>query len=71
MEHRSKDYEITCVKSSSVLGYQHQWEWEQTKTDDTKAPKIDKNNGAKTMENIVLHVKLVRGMKGNLLAFVV
>ena len=53
------------------MGYQHQWEWEQTKTDDTKAPKIDKNNGAKTMENIVLHVKLVRGMKGNLLAFVV
>ena len=34
-------------------------------------PKVDKNNWAKTLKNIVLHLKIVRGMRGMPLAFVV
>ena len=37
--------------------------------DDLKVPKIDKSNLAKTMENIVLHVLLIRGVRGTLLAY--
>ena len=36
-------------------------EWK--KTDDTKAPKVENNNQTKTMENIVLNLKLMRGMR--------
>ena len=57
--------------STSVLQYQHQWELEQKKADDDDAPKVDKNNWAKTMENILLYLKLVRGMRGTPLAYVV
>ena len=71
MEHCSKDNRIQNVNSTSVLHYQHQWELEQTKSDNTKAPKVDKNNREKTMENIVMYLKLVRGMRGTLLACVV
>ena len=46
-------------------------ELEWKKTDDTKVIKVDKNNGAKTKENIVLHLKLVRGVRGVPLAYVV
>ena len=49
----------------------HQWELEQKKTEDVEGAKVDKNNWAKTMENIVLHFKLIRGMRGFLLANVV
>ena len=54
-----------------MLEYQHQSEQEQRQTDDIKAPNIDKNNSAKTMENIVFHLKLMRGMRGDILANVV
>ena len=63
MEHCSKAYSIKHVNSSSVLQYQHQCKLEQKKTDDTKMLKVDKNNWAKTMKNIVLHLKLVRGAR--------
>ena len=71
MERCSKDYDIGCINSTSVLHYQHQGKLEQKKTKDAEAPKVDKNNWAKTMENIVLLLKFVRGMRGTLLAFVV
>ena len=71
MENCSKDYKVRGVNSTSVLQYQQQWELEQKKTDETKAPKVDKNNWAKTMANIVLHLMLMRGMRGVLLAYVV
>ena len=44
MEHCSKAYDIRHVNNITVLQYQHQWELEQKKSDDTKAPKVDKNN---------------------------
>ena len=71
MEHYSKAYDIGYVNSASVLHYQHQLKLEWKKTNDSKAPKVDKNNWAKTMENIVLHLKLVKGMRGALLVYVV
>ena len=33
-------------------------------------PKVDENNWAKTMENIVMYFKLTRGMRGTMLAHV-
>ena len=33
-------------------------------------PKVDKNNWEKTMKNIVLHCKLIRGAREPLLAYV-
>ena len=71
MEYCSKTYKIKCVNSTSVLQYQHQWELEQKKIDNVKAPKVDKNNWVKNMENIVLPLKLVTGMRGLILAYVV
>ena len=53
-----------------MLHYQHQWELEQKKSDDIMAPKNDKTNWAKTMVNIVMYLKLVRGMRGAPLAYV-
>ena len=41
------------------------------KTEKAQVPKTGKNNWMKTMENIVLHLKLVRGMRGTMLACVV
>ena len=67
----SKDYKVRHVNITSVLQSQHQWELEQKKTNDSEAPKVDTNKWAKTMENIVLHLKLMRGMRGALLAYVV
>ena len=64
MEHCSTDYRIKDVNSTSVLQHQHQWELEQKKPDDIKAPKIDKNNWAKNLENIVLHLKPMIGTRG-------
>ena len=58
MKNCSKAYDIGCFNSTCVLNYQLQWELEQKKTDDAEAPKVDKNNWAKTMENIVLHLNL-------------
>ena len=37
----------------------------------TEVPKVDNSNWAKTMENIVLHLKLMRGMRGTPLDYVV
>ena len=71
MKNCSKDYEIRQVNSTSVLQYQHQCELEQKKIDDAGAPKVDKNNWAKTIENIVLNLKLVRCIRGALPAYVV
>ena len=51
--------------------YKHQWELGQKKSDDFEVPKVDKNNWVKPMENIVFHLKLVRGIRGVLLVFVV
>ena len=67
----SKAYDIKHVNGTSVLCYQHQWELKQEKTDNIKASKVDKNNWAKTMENIVLYLKLVRGVRGSSLACVI
>ena len=69
MEHCSKDYRIQDFNSTSVLCYQHQWELKQKISDNIKVPKVDKNNLEKTMENIVMYLKLVRGMRGTLLAY--
>ena len=35
------------------------WELEQKKIDEAEVPKVDKNNWVKTMENTVLHLKLM------------
>ena len=71
MKHCSKACDIGCVNNTFVLQHQHQWELEQKKTDNAEAPKVDKSNWAKTMENTVLHLKLIIGMRGTLLAYVV
>ena len=44
MELCSKDYMIQDVNSTSVLHYPHEWELEQQKSANIKAPKVDKNN---------------------------
>ena len=54
MEHCSKNYRIKDINSTFVLHYQHQWELKQKKPDNIEAPKVDKNDWAKTMENIVM-----------------
>ena len=41
---------------------QHQWELKQKKKDKADAPKV-KNSWGKTMENTVLHLNLMRGMR--------
>ena len=53
-----------------MLQYQHQWELEEEEIDDTKANKVDKNSWARTKENIVLQLKLLRVMRVRL-AYVV
>ena len=40
-------------------------------TDNLKVPKIDKNNWAKTVEAIVLHLRLIRRVRGVPLVYVV
>ena len=71
MEHCSKDYRNEDVNSTSLIHYQHQWELEQKKSYDIEAPKVDRNNWVKTMENIVTYLKLVKGMRGTQLTYVV
>ena len=71
MERCFKAYNIGCDNNTSVLQYQHQWELEQKKADDTEALKVDKNNWAKTLENILLHLGLVRGVSVTPLAYVI
>ena len=71
MEHCTKDYRIQNINSTSVLCYQYQWELKQKKSDNIKAPKVDNNNWAKTMENIVIYFKLVRDMRGTPLDYMV
>ena len=71
MRHCSKAYNIRCVDSTSVLQYQHQWKLEQKKIHNLHVPKVDKNNWAKTIENIVLYLKVMRGAWGTPLAYVV
>ena len=71
MGHCSKSYGIRYVNSRTVLDYQHQWELEQKKTDDLEVPKVDKNKWAKTMENIVLHLKLMSRVSGAPVAYLV
>ena len=67
----SRAYNIQHTNSRSVLKYQHQWELEQKGTDDSKRPKVFNNGLTKTTENIVLHLKVFRGVRGVLLAYVV
>ena len=71
VKHCSKAYDIQQINSTSALQCQYQWELKQKKTDDAKVPKVGKNNWVKTMENIVLHLKLGRGMRGAPLAYVI
>ena len=54
-----------------MLQYQHQWELKQKEIDNLEVPKVDKNNRAKTMEEIMLHIKLVRGVRSVPLVYVV
>ena len=70
MENCSKPCDSKLV-DSRVLAYQHQWEQEQKKTDHLDTPKVDKNNWAKILESIILHLKLMRGVRGVPLAYVV
>ena len=44
MEHCSWTYNMRLVGSTTVLEYQHQWELEQKKPDNIKAPKVEKNS---------------------------
>ena len=46
-----------------MLQNQHQWKLEQKRADEIELPKVNKNNLTKTMENIVLHLKLGRGKR--------
>ena len=64
MEHCSKAYDIKHVNRTSMLQYQPQWELEQKKADNTEASKVERNNWATIMENIVLHLKLIREIRG-------
>ena len=41
------------------------------KTDNLEVPKVDKNNWAKTMKNIALHLKLMKGVGEIPLVYVV
>ena len=67
----SKPYNMFCVNSRAVIVYQHLWELEQNQGDDFEVPIIDKNKWAKTMEYVVHHLKLVRGVRGVPLAYAV
>ena len=67
----SKRWNFASTTSSALTAHQYQWELEQKKKDDTKVPKVHKDNWAKTIENIVLYLKLVRGVRGVLLAYVI
>ena len=71
MKHCFKPYDIYNIHSRSVLQYQHQWELEQKKTDDLNVPKLDKSNWTKTMKAIVLYLRLLRGVQGVPMAYVV
>ena len=71
INHCSKAYDIKCISNTSVLQYQHQWELEQKKTENTKVSTVDKDDQAKTMENTILHFNLIRGVRGVWLAYVV
>lgn len=62
MEQHPMPYGFNHVSSRRVLEYQHQWELEKKKMDNLEAPKVDKDNGAKTLENIVFHLKFIRGV---------
>ena len=64
-------HNIDCINSRRLLQYQHQWELEQKKTDNLEVTKVEKSNCAKTMEVIVLHLKIVRGLRGVQSAYVV
>ena len=66
MEHCSKPYDVKLVNNGAVLEHQHQWKLEQKKIDSPKVLEVDKNNGAKTMENIVLYLKLLREVGGSI-----
>ena len=48
-----------------------QWELENKKSDDLDLLKVDRNYWAKTMEAIVLHLRLIREMRAVPLAYVV
>ena len=54
-----------------MLEYQHQWQMEQNMTDNLEVPKVDKNNWANTMKNIVLLLKLMRWVRVVPLAYAV
>ena len=41
------------------------------KTDDLRVPKVDKNDWTITMDNMILHLKLVRGVRCVPLAYVI
>ena len=71
IEHCSNDYRIQDINITSVLCYQYQCKLEQKKSDDIEAPKVNKNNWAKNVENIVMYLKLMRGIREALLAYVV
>ena len=57
--------------SLAVIEYQHEWELQQKKTDDLEVTKTDTNNWANTVQDLVLHLKLMKGVKVVLLAHVV
>ena len=48
-----------CFNSRAVLEYQHQWDLEQKKTDKPEMLRVDKSNWARTIEAIMLHLKVV------------
>ena len=62
IEHCSRTYDNRHVCSTTELKHQHQWELEQKKQDSIEAPKEDKII-SKTMENIVLYLKLMKGVR--------
>ena len=67
MGYCSRVYKIQHVDSTSILKYRHQWELQQKKTDDARVP----DHWKKAIKNKVLYIKLVRGVRGVPLAYMV
>ena len=66
-----KPYDIYYANIIRVLGCQYYWELEQKKRDDLELPRIDKHKWMKTMQVIVPHLKLMKGMRCAPLAYAV
>ena len=61
---------LISVKKET-LNLQKQWSQKVKEADDFDVPKVDLDNKVKTMKYIILHLKLMRGIRRTLLDYMV